>query len=244
MILRVAIVEDSQSDRLNLEKYLARYEEETGVLIKVETFEGAEIFLGNYKPVYDVVFFDIILPYMNGMDAAEQLRKLDNEVTIIFVTDMAQYAVRGYRVNALDYFLKPVTYYDLKLRMDRICAMCESRMTPVVINIPCEGVKVLSSADVYYIEVMDKQLTYHTTKGKLETRGGGGLKKLENRLNEVGFCRCSSSYLVNLKYVTSVSGDTVTVAGDRLPLSRGMKKNFVTRLSEIMTIPDFGRGEQ
>lgn len=233
MILRVAIVEDSPSDRRDLERFLKRYEDETGVAVRADTFESAELFLGSYKPAYDVVFLDIILPYMNGMDAAEQLRKLDGEVTIIFVTDMAQYAVRGYKVNALDYFLKPVTYYDLKLRMDRVCAMLGHKLAPVVIHIPCEGDKVLSSADVYYIEVMDKQLTYHTTQGSFETRGGG-LKKLESRLGSAGFCRCSSSYLVNLKWVTTVAGDTVTVGGDRLPVSRGMKKEFVTRLGESL----------
>ena len=233
-MLTVAIVEDSRSDRVNLEKYLDRYMAETQNVIIKDVFDRAELFLQNYKPVYDVVFMDICLPYMNGMDAAEQLRKLDGEVAIIFVTDMAQYALRGYRVNALDYFVKPVTYYDLKLRMDKLCMLSESKQASVVIHIPCEGSIVVSSRDVKYIEVMNKQLTYHTTKGNFEARGAG-LKKLAADLCKSGFGRCSSSYLVNLKWCEEIRGDAVSVGGEWLKISRGMKREFVTRLSESLT---------
>lgn len=240
-MLSVAIIEDSKSDRENLEKYLDRYAAEKNTEIRKEVFDRAETFLQSYKPVYDVIFMDICLPYMNGMDACVQLRKLDKEVAIIFTTDMIQYAIDGYKVNALDYFLKPVTYYDLKLRLDRLMIHNTKRIAPVVIHIPGEGDVVVASSDVKYIEVMVKNLTYHTTSGDYTVRGQG-LKNVEAELKGE-FCRCSSSYLINLKWCKELKGDSVLVGGDWIKISRSMKKEFVTRLSETLanfTLPGGG----
>ena len=233
-MLRVAIIEDSPTDRENLQKFLTRYESEKGTEIKADVFDRAETFLQGYKPVYDVIFMDICLPYMSGMDACVQLRKLDKEVAIIFTTDMIQYAIDGYKVDALDYFVKPVMYFDLKLRLDKLMLHNEVRQAPVLIHIPYEGDVVISASDVKFIEVMDKDLTYHTTNGDYTVRGNG-LKKLEDDLKTANFCRCSSSYLINLKWCTRLKGDNVLVGNDWIKISRGMKKEFVTRLSEVLS---------
>lgn len=96
--------------------------------------------------------------------------------------------------------------------MDKLRLISESRPSPIVIHIPGEGDKVTPAQDVYYIEIMDKRLTYHCASGDYETRGSG-LKQLENELAGSGFCRCSSSYLVNLRWCREIRGDEVLVAG-------------------------------
>ena len=232
-MLSIAIIEDSPRDQSALEKHIRRYQQETRQEIQVQSFDRAETFLNNYRAVYDVIFMDIMLPGMNGMQAAEQLRKLDTEVALIFATDMRQYALGGYKVGALDYFVKPVEYYDVKLRLDRIAFMKETTLPSVVIHIPGTGAMALSTQDIFYIEVMDKELTYHTARGTFCSRSIG-LKKLEEDLGPCGFCRCASSYLVNLKWCRELRETEVVVAGDVLRISRGMKANFVTRLSEQM----------
>jgi len=231
-MIRIAIVEDNKKDRSLLQEIFKRYESETGETVQVSAFDRAETFLYGYKPVYDVVFLDIMLPNMNGMEVAEQLRKYDSEVAIIFVTDMRQFAIQGYKVNALDYFIKPASYFDVKLRLDKVRLMKQLRLPSVVIHIPGQGDLAMSSDEVYYIEVMDKELTYHTRKGNFLARSVG-LKKLEKELAASGFFRCSSSYLVNLKLCKELRGDEVIVGeGDILKISRGMKSQFVTKLSE------------
>ena len=230
-MLSIAIVEDSPKDRNALERHIQRYQKETQQEIQLNSFDQAEIFLDRYRAVWDVVFMDIMLPGMDGMTAAGKLRKLDSEVALIFVTDMRQYALGGYKVGALDYFIKPVEYYDVKLRLDRISFMKEMRLPSVFIHMPGAGDLALSSQDIYYVEVMDKELTYHTTKGNFQSRSTG-LRKLEESLEPHGFCRCSSSYLVNMKWCRELRDTEVVVAGDVLPLSRGMKTRFVTRLSD------------
>ena len=101
-MIHLAIVEDEQLYIDQLTEYIHRYEAEKKLKFKISVFsDGAEI-VEDYKGVYDIIFLDIQMKFMNGMDAAEKIRELDPNVVIIFITNMTQYAVRGYEVDALD----------------------------------------------------------------------------------------------------------------------------------------------
>ena len=228
-MLKVAIVEDVKEDADNLEKNLRKYEAETGIAIETKVFDNVQVFLLNYQPVYDIVFMDIMMPYMNGIKAAAELRKQDECVRLIFVTDMAKYAINGYEVDATDFFVKPVTYHALKLRLDKINLMWERSVPSVKIHIPYKGTKVVPSSEVYYIEVRNKDMTYHTRQGNYTVRSDG-LKKLEAQLKDAGFMRCSSSYLINLKWCNGFNGDYIYVAGDEIKISRRQKKECINAL--------------
>ena len=229
--MRAAIVEDTERDREALQSGLNRYAREMGLVIQTDVFLNAESFLENYKAVYDVVFMDIILPGMTGMDAAARLRRMDAEVALIFVTDMRRYALQGYKVGAMDYFLKPVRYFDLKMRLDMIALSRKKSGNYLTVHVAKQGDRRLPLDDIYYIEVMNRDLTYHTVEGPITERRA--LKTLEKDLAGQGFHRCSASFLVNLKWCAGLSGDTVTVAGEKLKISRGMRQEFLSHLKEV-----------
>lgn len=229
--MRAAIVEDSEKDREALLSGIRRYGRENGLAIQTDVFFNAENFLENYRAVYDVVFMDIILPGMTGMDAAARLRRLDAEVALIFVTDMRRYALQGYKVGAMDYFLKPVNYFDLKMRLDMIALSRKKTGAFLTVHVAKQGDRRLPLDDIYYIEVMNRDLTYHTVDGQITERRA--LKTLEKELAGQGFRRCSASYLVNLKWCQGLMGDTVTVAGEELKISRGMRAEFLSHLKEV-----------
>lgn len=86
--------------------------------------DNAGVFIEQYRPDYDLIFLDIQMPGLNGMEAATALRKKDSSVLLVFVTNMAQYAVRGYDVNAAGFILKPVSYYDFLMRMRKCIGIC------------------------------------------------------------------------------------------------------------------------
>ncbi len=231
--MRAAIVEDSAPDREALVSGLKRYARETGLVIQTDVFANAENFLENYKAVYDVVFMDIILPGITGMDAAARLRRLDRSVALIFVTDMRRYALQGYKVGAMDYFLKPVQYFDLKMRLDMIALSRKKTCETITVHVAKQGDRRLRLDDIYYIEVLNRDLTYHTVDGQITERRA--LKSLEKELAEQGFHRCSASFLVNLRWCTGLNGDTVTVAGEELKISRGMRQEFLSHLREVFS---------
>ena len=118
-MIRIAIVEDDRVCAGTLQEYLCRYEKESGEIIQSTLFEDGEDIAVGYRAEYDIILMDIEMQFMDGMSAAEAIRKVDEEVTIIFITNMAQYAIRGYSVNALDYVLKPVSYFAFSQRLDR-----------------------------------------------------------------------------------------------------------------------------
>ena len=106
----IAIVDDDENIRQQLQSYLKKYTENFGEDFVVSEFSIPEAFLTNYKSNYDVVFMDIDMPGMNGLQAAKRLRELDEKVVLIFVTNLAQYAIKGYEVAATDFVVKPVEY--------------------------------------------------------------------------------------------------------------------------------------
>lgn len=114
MLFSIAIVEDNDMEAQVLKEYLQRYASEMDSTIEIVRFNSGFKFLDGYKAKYDAVFMDIEMPDMDGMTAARKLRTYDKNIAIIFVTNMAKYAINGYEVDALDYFLKPVHYSDIK----------------------------------------------------------------------------------------------------------------------------------
>lgn len=105
----IAVVEDSAQDRAVLDSYLEKYQQEKNCHFQITHFsDGDEIALG-YKGGYDLILMDIEMTFMDGMSAAEEIRRADPEVLIIFITNSPQYAIKGYAVQALDYILKPLS---------------------------------------------------------------------------------------------------------------------------------------
>ncbi len=231
-MVRIAVCED-ESEALELFKSnLERYTSEYGVEFNISHFCNALTFLENYKPVYDIVFMDIKMPDMDGLTAAKELRKLDPSVILIFLTNLAQYAVNGYEVNALDFIIKPISYYTLVLKLERALDRLSSENN-VEIAVSMDDIVVkIRAVDIIFIEVQGHNLVFHTTKG--EYKSYGSLKKIEEKLSAADFVRCNACYLVNLKYVTAIKGTTAYLGSTELHISHSKRKEFVRLVNNYM----------
>lgn len=229
---KIAIVEDQESDLQNVRNCLDRIAEEKNIAFQVFAFSSAERFLENYCPDYDIVFMDIMLPALNGMEAAKRLRKIDTKVLLLFLTNMSDYAIKGYEVDAVGYVMKPVTYYSLAMHMGNILRKIDTSHDVSVAVRTQDGLRVLSGRDLYYIAVCDHNLIFHTAEGILTSYGT--LSEREKELAGCGFARCSSWTLVNLKYVEAIYKDEIVVAGEHIRVSRNKKKAFLDAFSEFL----------
>lgn len=234
-MIRVAVVEDEKEAADLLESQLARYEKESGggSLFSVTRFDNAITFLTNYRPVYDIVFMDIEMPDLDGLAASQKLREIDRSVILIFITNLAQFAVRGYEVDALDFVVKPVTYYVLALKLKRAIERLD-RTADAEIGIQSDDAVIrVRLSEIKYVEILAHKIIWHTTHG--DYKSYGTLKKVEAKLENGGcFVRCNSCYLVNLAHVTGIKGYTVRVGGDELTISHARRRDFVRAVNDYM----------
>mgnify|MGYP002625327305 FL=1 len=230
-LYRIAIVEDNQRDRVRLRGFLDRYREENNVVFQITESENSLSFLEHYRADYDVILLDIEMPHLNGMEMARQIRKVDENVCLIFTTGLAKYAMEGYEVHALDYILKPVEYpnFSLKLRQAlRIRDQLSSR--EICIQQP-KGIQRLRMEDIHYIEVINHTLYYHLYLDHQVFEERGSIAVREKELERYGFARCNVSFLLNLRYVTATMGNKVISGGKEFTMSRTKRMEFLEKLT-------------
>lgn len=227
-MLKIAVVEDEQKEAEQLLLHLDRFSRERGEETQCRWIDNAVDFLEGYQRQYDIIFMDIQLPGIDGMRAAERLRAIDSTVVLIFVTSLAQYAIQGYSVGALDYILKPVNYPALVLKLQRAVSYChQHRDLGIAINTN-DGMVRLSESQIKYVEIFNHHIMYHTTQGNYSAYGT--LKQVEQALPEKSLFRCNNQCIVNLGYVTKIDGYNAIVDGKAFTISRLRKKDFLKEL--------------
>lgn len=240
--MNIAIVEDEEIPACTLKEYLDLYSKEAGVSFTVERFKSSEELLNNYRSIYSIVFLDIELPGINGMECARQLRKLDETITIIFVTNMSQYAQKGYEVDALDFVVKPVRYPAFRLKMKKAINIISQRTNNDITIKRDNGLYRTSIDKILYVEVFGHLLKYKLIDDTIETRGT--LSGIEQTLQDSGFLRCNKCYLVNPKYIKGIHNyDIEMTNGEVLKISFHKKKEFMNALMKFYTGINTGDSE-
>lgn len=232
-MIKIAIVEDEDSTVQEIQRYLERYAEEKGVSFQVTRFADGEDIVIGYKPNFDIIFMDIEMQFMDGMTAARNIREKDSEVVIVFVTNMAQYAIKGYQVDALDYVVKPVNYFGFSRRLDRAVRSISQRCK-FFITVPIRGgdLQKIEVGTICYVESQGRDLFYHTESDVIQSYGT--LKCIEETLTPYHFFRCNKGYLINMEHVSGIRDGCVVVGGDQLLISRPRKAVFMEELAKYI----------
>lgn len=230
---RVLLVEDRDDEAATLTAHLARLAVERGVALPVTRLHSAVEFVAERHPA-DLILMDIDLPGINGMEAAEDLRAHGDGTPLVFVTSLAQYAVRGYQVDAVDFMVKPVAYGDFALRMGRALRVVERNARRTLAVSTSTGVRVLDLRDLAYVELVRHDLVYHLADGS-EVRSRGSIRALLETLPEESFVQLSQGTVANMAHVAVVLPDAVELDdGTRLYFSRSKKRDGLARLSRYL----------
>lgn len=236
--MRIAIVDDESAAVERLKQFAARYEKESGEVCETDVFSDGNSFIEGYQTVYDVVFLDIEMPYMNGMEAAKELRTIDKDVCIVFVTNMAKYAVKGYSVDAMGYMVKPVTYFQFLAQIKKVRRYVTLRQGKKILLTSSLGATALSTDEILCIESANHKLIYHLIDGEVEVYGT--MAEVAEQIKDCNFYCCHRSYFVNLKYVRNITQEKCDLlrGGNifTVPVSRLKYKEFLKVFSNYICV--------
>lgn len=225
----IAVVEDQDGAASKLASYIEKFAAQTEQKFNIVRFRTGTDFLEDYRAVYAVVFMDIQMLGINGMDAAVELRRRDKTVSIIFITNLVQYAQKGYEVDAVGFLVKPVNYYDFSMKFQKaldIYVMNEER--GITLSLP-GGMCRISTDKLMFVEIINHRLYYHLVDDVVEMTGV--LSNVEKQLHDYGFLRCNKCYLVNPKFIVSVRNSEVQVGNHTLQISRPRRAAFMAELA-------------
>lgn len=230
--VRIAIVEDDGTASDTLLGFIEEYGAARSEKFEVSRYYTAASFIAAFNGNFDIIFMDIDLPDGNGMDVVKKLRERDRDVIVIFVTNMAQFAVKGYEVRAFDFIVKPVGRYNFEYKFKDALENFRQRRDAYVWISNKESKLRVKASSIKYIEVFQHVLVYHTTDGDI--RASGSLSTVEDSLAGLGFASCNRCYLVNLRYVTAVRQFSVVVDGEELQISRLKRSSFMRELNNFL----------
>lgn len=230
-MIYVSVVEDEKKYSDVLREHIARYSASTGEQFEVKVFSDPFTFLDNYKKT-DIVFMDIMMPGMDGMETSKRLRKIDSDVVLIFVTNMSKFAIKGYDVDAFGFVVKPVYYEDLKIRLDKAVEKIKNKPEPKLLVSIGSSTLVLKTDDIRYVEILSHKLTYHTTGGDITAYSS--LKKLTAELPPKQFLKVNKSFIVNLAYVTVIEEFDIFLGKEAIPIAQKKKREIESALQKYL----------
>ena len=201
IILKIAVCDDMQSDQKKLSEYISQYADKMMLDIEIHTMDSGMKLISEFqKSAYKIIFLDIYMDGLSGVETAKKIRELDKLCMIIFTTTSPDFRAEGFEVGAIHYLLKPLTYNAVKEALNRcnwLFAESEKRFN---IMVDRHAVQVRMQ-DILYTEVFGKMVLIHTVRETLKTYMP--LSQI-SALLEGSFLQCNRSYIVNMRFISAV----------------------------------------
>ncbi len=209
--MRIAICEDIPKDTRRLADMLKRYELENRLELTMDVFENAEALLDAFVPQqYQILFMDVYLGGLTGVEAIREVRKRDEDCAVIFITTSESHAVEGFSLRATHYLIKPVEYDALCIAMERCKDQVNRFARYIEVMENRESVRI-KMRDILYAEVFKNYCVIHTTGGDIKAYMT--IDALAEKLGGTPYLRCHRSFLVNLRRVTELRDNEFYLEG-------------------------------
>lgn len=220
--MRIAVCDDDEQGISRLMELIAEYQSSRGESMDCHSFYSATDFLCDVKGgEYDLVLMDMLMPGVNGIQAAQELREKDGNVRLVFISASPEFAVESYSVGAYHYLLKPVDTVALFSVLDRVNSELSGQEDQGFVLKSREGVVRLSFTKIEYVEVINKTVSFHLADHTVHEVTATLADFEERLLCRPEFFKTHRSYLVNLNAIREIgSNGIVTKSGHSLPVSR------------------------
>ncbi|WP_314060822.1 LytTR family DNA-binding domain-containing protein [uncultured Vagococcus sp.] len=230
--MRIAIVEDNEANRLTLEQHINTFSSDHHLSCTIDWYPNGLSIVDNYQSNYDIIYFDVEMEIMDGMTAAKKIRLVDEAVMIVFITNYVQFAIEGYAVNAVDFLLKPLNYFNFSEHFKKLLKKQANQEHKHLTIKASSGFKKINLNELVFVESDGHYLKLHTLEQTYTILDA--MKHMEQKLKEDGFFRCNNCYLVNLKHVSGIEKNIAKVGRYDLQISRPRKKEFLESLTNYI----------
>ena len=230
--MKIAVVDDNPKDGGRIKQYIERYALEQDQKFQVFLYASGLDFLDDMERNFDVVFMDIEMPHLDGIETARKMRERDDTTILIFITNLAQYATHGYEVNAIEFMVKPVGYYNFSDKMKKALRFVKRNEEKVMLFKNSDTVAKIPVSQILYLEKEKNYIIFHTERGEFRERGS--MAEMEEKLAGAGFSKCIAGCLVNLRHVLKMEKDLVWVGNTSLPVSRAQRKEFAKEFVDFL----------
>ena len=220
-MLDIAVVDDEKGIRDHLCE-LIRKQKQPG---RVESYATGEELLASGKR-FDIVFLDIRLEGINGIETARKLREKQDDMVLIFITGLREYVFDALDLYAFQYLLKPVDEKKFAEVLGRAEREAGRKREKQRIFLKTRNL-TLDQADILYIESRGKKVEIHTVRKTEDIQIYAAMEELEGQLGE-GFYRCHRSYIVNMVYIAEYNSDSILLTnGNNVYLAKKKYGEFV-----------------
>lgn len=222
--MRIALCDDQRS---HLEVLRSMILDWKGRETSVSCFDnGDDLLRAHGSAPFDVIFLDVLMPLLSGMETAKELRQSDRTVKLVFLTSSPDFAVEAFTVKASNYLLKPPDRNKLYACLEELSEELHASARKICIR----GIHALHQipvADIEYIESQNKRILFVLSGGET-ILSGEPLYAYEEKLTlEDGFFKCSRSFIVNIHRIDTFTPKEIrTRSGARIPISRSCHREF------------------
>ena len=218
MTVSVMVCDDLPEERVNLSRMLRHYEGEKGLELELETASDGSELLERWQPGrWDIIFLDIYMPILDGVETARRLRQKDSRCEIVFVTTSLDHGMEGYELHVMDYLTKPYTQGDVDSAMDWFLHTRAEKRRELLVRTSAGEEETIPAQELLYIESRGHNCMIHTVGGELSVHRS--IDDLAAGLDSA-FFRCHKSFLLNLAHVARVEQRAFRLDnGEEVPIS-------------------------
>jgi DNA-binding LytR/AlgR family response regulator len=232
-MINIAIAEDDLYQQKVIKEHLERYSTENAQQVACQFFSDGFQLLENYTTgKFDILLLDIQMQHIDGMKAAQEIRMIDEAVIIIFITNLAHYAIQGYSVRAFDFIIKPIDHELFTRKIDNAVKVIKRNQQDKISFKVQSGRIGLDRTAIMYFEIFARKIIIHTDTGSYQINDT--LKNIEQILDDVRFFRCHAGFLVNIPHVKFVGKSSAMVGNAEIPISKHRRKEFLDAIANCM----------
>ena len=228
--MRIAICDDEQLALIRTKETLETAYKSIDLIVDIYS-DGNKLIEVSKTYKYDLIFLDVEMPLIDGIETAKKLRKNGDETALVFLTSHVEYALKGYEVNALRYLLKPAKVEQIREIINHLIES-QKKIKQLLVKSK-EDTVMINVNHIVYMEAQNQDISIVTKDEKYCNRYN--LKDYEEELKEYNFIRCHRSYLVNISHIMRISGKEIIMDNsDNIPLSRTKEKKIKEALCEYV----------